>query len=177
MGVPGGGAVMRARFWAGVLAVALIAVGSLAAAALVYVNDRDDFHRMQRDEAARAAHQMEAVAGLSVGKLSSAAAFFEAERDLTAHEFDVIGRSLLSQGTLAGAAYIPRVTASQRAHFESMHGFEILERGPDGELQRAGPRPVYLPLAYVSAVLKSRRGIGYGRATDQQRLPFLRRAG
>jgi diguanylate cyclase (GGDEF)-like protein len=168
---------MRVRFWAGVLAVALIAVGSLAAAALVYVNDRDDFHRMQRDEAARAAHQMEAVAGLSVGKLSSAAAFFEAERDLTAHEFEVIGRSLLSQGTLAGAAYIPRVTASQRAHFESMHGIEILERGPGGELRRAGPRPVYFPLAYVSAVLKTRRGIGYDLAADPKRLPFLHRAG
>jgi diguanylate cyclase (GGDEF)-like protein len=168
---------MRLRFWAGVLAVALIAVGSLVAAALVYVNDRDDFHRMQQDEAAGAAHQMEAVANLSVGKLSSAAAFFKAERDLNAHEFDVIGHSLLSQGTLAGAAYIPRVTASQRQRFERTHGIEILERGPDGQLRRAGPRPIYFPLTYVSAVLKTPSGIGYDLAADPKRLPFLRRAG
>src|SRR4051794_33977678 len=174
MGVPGGGAVMRARFWAGVLAVAVIAVGSLVAAALVYVNDRDDFHRMQQDEAARAAHQMEAVAGLSVGKLNSAAAFFKAERDLNAHEFDVIGRSLLSQGTLAGAAYIPRAPPPQRQRFERTRGIELPERGPEGQLRRAAPRRVYSPLAYVSAVLKSRRGIGSALAAAPEPLPFLR---
>ena len=45
--------------------------------------------QIQRDEAMRAAHQMEAVAGLSVGQLASAAAFFQAEGDFTRHEFDV----------------------------------------------------------------------------------------
>jgi diguanylate cyclase (GGDEF)-like protein len=166
---------VRARFWVSIAAVALIAIGSVIGAVAIYVNDRDDFHRMQRDEAARAAHQVEAVAGLSIGKLSSAAAFFEAERDLSAHQFSVIGRSLLSQGALQGAAYIPRVPASRRPRFERLRDVEILERAPFG-LQRAASRPVYFPLTYVTAVATPKRGIGYDLGSDPSREPFLLRA-
>ena len=56
---------MRRRFWLGIAAVTLVALGSVLAAALVYLDDRDDFHQVQREEAMRAAHQMQAVAGLS----------------------------------------------------------------------------------------------------------------
>jgi hypothetical protein len=114
MGVSGGGADVRRRFWLGIAAVTLVAVGSVVAAVLVYDNDNDDFHDMQREEAMRAAHQMEAVAGLSVDQLDSAAAFFKAEDDLSKHEFEVYGRSLIQQGALGGTAYIPRVTAAGR---------------------------------------------------------------
>jgi diguanylate cyclase (GGDEF)-like protein len=166
---------MRTRFWAGILAVAVIALGSVAVAAIVYINDRDDFHRMQQDEAARAAHQVEAVAGLSIGKLTNAAAFFEAERHLSRHEFEVIGHSLLSQGVLQGAAYIPRVPGPQRAQFESTHGIEIHRPGPDGPL-REGQRPVYYPVTYVAAPVTAASGVGYDIASDPKRLPYLRRA-
>jgi diguanylate cyclase (GGDEF)-like protein len=167
---------VRRRFWVGIVAVVLVAVGSVLAAVLVYLNDHDDFHQMQREEAVRAARQVEAVAGLSIGKLSSAAAFFEAERDLSAHEFSIIGRSLLAEGTLNGAGYIPRVDASQRARFERAHDLEILERAPDGSLGRAGRRGAYFPLTYVTSVATPRRGIGYDVGADPHRAPYLRRA-
>jgi len=70
---------MRLRFWVGLTAVLLIAAGSVVAALIVHADDNADFHQMQRGEAVRAAHQAEAVASLSVGELSSAAAFFQAE--------------------------------------------------------------------------------------------------
>ncbi|HET7510802.1 MAG TPA: diguanylate cyclase [Solirubrobacterales bacterium] len=166
----------RTRFWIGIAAVAAVAIGSVIAAAGVYVKDRDDFHRMQHDEAVRAARQMESVAGLSIAKLSSAAAFFEAERDLTGHEFGIIGRSLLSEGVLSAAAYIPRVPASERASYESAHGLEILERKPDQSLKRAGRRAEYFPLTYTTMVATPRRGFGYDVGADSHRRPYLLRA-
>jgi len=168
---------MRRRFWLGIAAVTLVAVGSVVAALLVYVNDRDDFHAMEREEAMRAAHQMEAVAALSVDQLVSAAAFFKAEDDLSRHEFQVYGRSLVSQGALAGAVFVPRVPASKRARYEHTHGTEILERVGVLDFQPSKPRPVYYPITYVAEEKRQpRRALGYDLGQDPSRLPYLNRA-
>ena len=168
---------MRRRFWLGIAAVTLIAVGSVVAAALVYVDDRDDFERMQREEASRAAHQMEAVAGLSVDQLTSAAAFFKAEDDLSRHEFQVYGRSLIRQGALGGAVYIPRVPASKRERYERMHGIEILERTGPLSFSRSERRRAYFPITYVAAEREERRrALGYDLGQDAERAPYLNRA-
>jgi diguanylate cyclase (GGDEF)-like protein len=168
---------VRRRFWLGIAAVLLVAVGSVLAAIFVYAEDRDDFDQRQRDEAMRAAHQVEAVAGLSVGQLTSAAAFFKAEDDLSRHEFEVYGRSLLQQGALSGAVFIPRVPARKRARYEQTHELEILERsGPLG-FRRAGPRQTYFPITYVVADEEERRrALGYDLGQDPERAAFLRRA-
>ena len=55
---------MRLRFWIGLIAVFIIAAGSVTAALVVHAHDSTDFHRLQREEAARAAHQAESVAAL-----------------------------------------------------------------------------------------------------------------
>ncbi|HXQ89132.1 MAG TPA: diguanylate cyclase [Solirubrobacterales bacterium] len=168
---------MRRRFWLGIAAVTLIALGSVLAAILVYSDDREDFDRMQRDEATRAAHQMEAVAGLSVGQLSSAAAFFKAEDDLSQHEFEVYGRSLLRQGALSGAVFIPRVPADKRARFERSHGLEILERTGPLAFRPSAPRQTYFPITYVVADKEERRrALGYDLGQDPERATYLRRA-
>jgi diguanylate cyclase (GGDEF)-like protein len=166
----------RIRFWIGLAAVLLIAIGSVVAAVLVYADDRDDFHAMQREEAARAAHQTEAMAALSIGQLSSAAAFFQAEGELNAHEFDVISRSLLGQGLLRATAYVERVPGPERGSYEEEHGFEIVERQPNEHLGRAEPRAVHLPLTFVAAPRAARRALGFDLGSDPQRLRFLRRA-
>jgi diguanylate cyclase (GGDEF)-like protein len=168
---------MRRRFWLGIAAVALVAIGSVLVALLVYADDRDDFDRRQQDEASRAAHQMEAVAGLSVDQLTSAAAFFKAEDDLSRHEFQVYGRSLIRQGALAGAVFIPRVPAAKRARFERAHGFEILERTGPLSFDRAEPRPAYFPITYVAAEREEqRRALGYDLGQDPERAMYLDRA-
>ncbi len=167
---------MRLRFWIGLAAVFLIAAGSVTLAMLVYEGDNSDFHKMQHDEAVRAAHQTEAVASLSVGQLSSAAAFFQADHRFSAHQFDVIGGALLRQDALTATAFIRRVPLADRARFERRHGFEIVERAPDGHLRRAGRRPVYYPVTYVVAKRGGKRAVGYDVGVDPARGPYLRQA-
>jgi diguanylate cyclase (GGDEF)-like protein len=167
---------VRVRFWIGLAAVTLIAAGSVAAALIVHADDSADFHHMQRDEAVRAARQAEAVAALSIGQLSSAAAFFQVEGNLNRHEFDVIGRSLLRGGALRATAFISRVPASQRARFEREHGLTIIERAPGLRLRRAGSRSVYFPVTYIAYDRDPARVLGYDVASDQDRSPVLDRA-
>jgi diguanylate cyclase (GGDEF)-like protein len=168
---------VRRRFWLGISAVALIAVGSVVAAALVYSDDHEDFEGVQREEAMRAAHQMEAVAGLSVDQLTSAAAFFKAEDDLSQHEFQVYGQSLVRQGALGGAVFIPRVPASKRQRYERTHGIEILERVGPVSFRSSKPRRAYFPITYVASENeRRRRALGYDLGQDPDRAAFLFRA-
>ena len=169
---------MRTRFWLSIAAVAAIAIGSVVAAVGVYVNDHRDFQRVQREEAMRAAHQAEAVAALSVGKLSTAAAFAQTQKALSRHEFRVIGRSLLGDGALDGAAYVPRVPASQRTSYERRLGIEIRERRIGPILMRAAPRPVYYPVTFgTSEDGKPSRVRGFDLGSDPLRARFLRQSG
>ena len=167
---------MRLRFWIGLSAVLLLAAGSVIAALAVYSDDHADIDKMQREEATRAAHQTEAVAALSVGQLTSAAAFFRAEGQFSSHEFDVIARSLLKQDVLLGTAFIRRLPGSRRARFERVRGVQIFERGPGGLMRRAQARRTYFPLTYAQAKVDTGRAIGYDLASDPERAPFLRRA-
>jgi len=168
---------VRRRFWLGIAAVTLVALGSVLAAILVYSDDRRDFDRMQQDEATRAAHQMEAVAGLSVDQLTSAAAFFQAEDDLSRHEFEVYGRSLISQGALAGTVFVPRVPASKRNRYERTHDIAILEPVGPLSFRPSKPQPVYFPITYVAEKKEQpRRAVGYDLGQDPERARYLHRA-
>jgi diguanylate cyclase (GGDEF)-like protein len=168
---------MRKRFWLGITAVVLIAVGSVAAAVLVYRKDHNDFHEMQREEAVRAAHQAEATAGLSIGKLSTAAAFAQTQQNLDRHEFRVIGRSLLGNGALDGAAYVPRVPGARRAEYEQRVGVEIRERVFGRVLQPSAPRSVYFPVTFGTSEDGQPRVVrGFDLGSDPLRARFLRQA-
>jgi CHASE1-domain containing sensor protein len=166
---------MRFRFWLGLTAVLLIGIGSVVAAIVVHADDEADFEARQRDAAARSARSAEAVAGLSVGQLASAAAFFQAEGDFTEHEFDVISAPLLQQGALSGTAFIERVPGSERAAFERRTGAPIFESGADGP-QPARERTEYYPISYAASAFGGGGPIGYDMAVDPERGPFLRRA-
>jgi len=169
---------MRKRFWIGIAAVAAIAVGSVVAAIGVYVNDHDDFHRVQMDEAMRAAHQAESVAALSVGKLATAAAFAQTQAVVSKHDFRVVGRSLLGDGGLDGAAWVPQVPASQRTAYEVSHGVEIRERSIGPLLKPAADRPVYYPITFgTSEGARPSRVRGFDLGSDPLRARYLRRSG
>jgi diguanylate cyclase (GGDEF)-like protein len=169
---------MRFRFWLGLAAVFLLAAGSVAAALAVRANEDTGFERTQHDEAVRSARQAQAAATLSLGELSSAAAFFQAEGDFSRHEFDVVTAPLLSQSSLAAAAFVRRVPRSERRRFEREHGFPIVEAGPNGppQMRRAGVRPNYFPLVFVASGRELSPPLGYDLGTDPKRAPFLRRA-
>ncbi len=169
---------MRFRFWLGFSVVAAIAIGSVALALIVHGRESDSFERTQRGEAGRAAHQVEALAALSVGQLASAAAFYRAEGHFSRHEFNVVAGSLLKTGALTATGFVGSVPQAGRARFERDHGYPILERGPLGELRRAGPRPYYYPLMFAAATagLNVKPPLGYDVGSDAFRGPYLLRA-
>jgi diguanylate cyclase (GGDEF)-like protein len=168
---------MRFRFWLGFAVVAAIAVGSIAVALVVHGRESDSFEARQHGEALRAAHQAEALAALSVGQLSSASAFYQAEGHFSHHEFNVVADSLLRPGALRATAFVASVTAAQRAGFERSHGIQILERSPLGNFRRAGERSHYFPILYVAARgLTVQAPIGYDVGSDNLRGTYLLRA-
>ena len=167
---------MRRRFWLGIAAVTLVALGSVLAAVLVYSDDRDDFDRMQHEEAVRAAHQAEAVAAISVGKLSTAAAFARTQSRVDGREFEVIGRTLVGGGALDGAAYIPRITAAQRDDYERAMQLEIHERGLGLAMRRAEPSPEYFPVTFGTTDVQAERLRGFDLGSDPLRAEALHRA-
>ena len=169
---------MRFRFWLGFAVVAAIAVGSIAVALVVHDRERQSFETMQQGEAVRAAHQAEALAGLSVGQLASAAAFYRAESHFSRHEFQVIAGSLLHSGGLSATGFIAAVPLAERGRFELARGYPILERGPLGAMRVATRRPYYFPLVYaaVARPLRVHLPYGYDIGSDLLRGPYLRRA-
>jgi diguanylate cyclase (GGDEF)-like protein len=165
---------MRLRFWIGISALALIALGSVAAALVVHANESDRFHRAQREQAMRSARQAEAVASLSVGQLASAAAFFRAEGRFSEHEFQVVARPLLGKGALHSTSFVERIGARKRSAYERERGPILEEAG--GGLRRAGNRGEYFPIAYTLAENGPPAPLGYDLGSDPERLPYLRRA-
>jgi diguanylate cyclase (GGDEF)-like protein len=169
---------MRPRFWLGFAVVAAIAIGSIIVALVVHERETDSFEVTQQGEAARAAHQAGALAALAVGQLSSAAAFYQAERHFSRHEFDVIADSLLKPGGLAATGFIASVPRAARARFERSHGLPILERGPLGQLRPAGDRAHYYPLVLAASAsgLPVQVPLGYDVGSDLLRGEYLLRA-
>ncbi len=169
---------MRLRFWLGLAAVFLVAAGSVAAALAVRANDFDNFHRVQGEEAMRAAHQAEAVTGLSVGQLGSAVAFYRSTGNISGHEFNLIAASLLGRGALIGTAFIQRVSNAERPRFERERGFPIIELGIGGRPHRADNRPVYFPVVDAAAAKVDRHPpVGYDIGSDPLRSKYMLRAG
>jgi diguanylate cyclase (GGDEF)-like protein len=166
---------VRRSFYLGLVAVALVAAGSVLMALLVRSNEVDHFHTLQRDEALRSARQAEAMADLSVGELTTAAAFFRAGGRPTRHQFEVVGNSLLRRGALTGTAFLQQVRAAQRDEYEDRHGFAIVDRGPSGPV-RAAERPVYYPVTYAVAEQQPKAPLGFDVGFDRERGPYLRRA-
>ncbi len=172
---------MRARFWIGLAAVAAIALGAIAGGLFIHADDVRDLDQLEREEASRAAQQTEAVAGFSIGQLSTSAAFVQAQDGLDRHDFEILGHSLLEEGVLNSTAYLERVPNADRAAYERRQGVEIVEPGPvPGDPQRATERDTYYPLTYavaegeISAAL--RRAFGFDLGSDPDRAPYLQRA-
>jgi diguanylate cyclase (GGDEF)-like protein len=168
---------MRLRLLLSFAAIFVIAAGSVVVALIVHAHDSDEFHRMQGEEASRAAHQAGAVATLSVAELTNAAAFFQVDGDVDGHEFDVVARSLLDDGSLQGAAFVEKVPGRDRGPFERRYGVELTEPGPDGEPKQTATRhAVYYPVTYAVAHIPSDNVIGYDLGADSSRAPYLARA-
>jgi diguanylate cyclase (GGDEF)-like protein len=168
---------MRLRLLLSFAAIFVIAAGSVVMALIVHSHDSAEFHRMQSEEASRAAHQAGAVATLSVAELSNAAAFFQVDGDVNGHEFDVVARSLLDDGSLQAAAFVQKVPARARARYERSHRVEITEPNSSGGPKiDAGSRATYYPVSYAVSHLPTDNVLGYDLGVDPSRAPYLARA-
>jgi diguanylate cyclase (GGDEF)-like protein len=167
---------LRLRFWLGYLVVAAIAIGSVAIALVVRDRESDSFERSQKNAAVRAAHQAEALAGLSVGQLAGAAAFYQAVEELSRHKFEVIADTLLEGGALSGTGLVLAVPGDRREEFERGHGYSIVERGTIG-LPRADTRQHYFPLVFAASDSGLEPPLGYDLGADPRRAEYLLRAG
>jgi diguanylate cyclase (GGDEF)-like protein len=163
---------MRRSFYIGLVAVALVAAGSVLLALLVRSSELDHFHSQQRDAAQRSARQAEAMAELSIGELATAAAFFQAEDDLSRREFESIGESLLRRGALTATAYLKEVHHLEREDYERRTGNPITELGLGGP-RPADPRPVYYPVTYAVAEQRGQTPVGYDVGSDPSRRRYL----
>jgi diguanylate cyclase (GGDEF)-like protein len=168
---------MRLRLWISFAAIFVIAAGSVVVALIVHSHDSTEFHRMQTEEASRAAHQAGAVATLSVAELSNAAAFFQVDGDVDGHEFDVVAHSLLDDGSLQAAAFVQKVPAPARARYERSHCVEITEPNASGGPKvDAGRRAAYYPVSYAVSHIPTGNVLGYDLGADPSRAPYLARA-
>jgi diguanylate cyclase (GGDEF)-like protein len=163
---------MRLRFFLGLAAVAAIAIGCIVGALVVRDHETDAFEVRQRDEAVRAARQAEASAALSLGQLSSAAAFYRTVDRLTAHKFHAMADSLLRSGALQGTALVLAVRPRDRAGFERRRGYPIVDLAAGG-FPRAGRRDIYYPLAFADSRSLLKPPLGYDLAGDPLRAPYL----
>jgi diguanylate cyclase (GGDEF)-like protein len=170
---------VRLRFLLGLAVVATIAAGSVLSALVVRSKENDAFERRQLAQAQRAANQAEAVAGLSVGQLASAAAFYQTAGDLGQHEFDVMADSLLRAGALAGTAFLQSVEGSERPAFERETGTPIIERQGIGDFSPASQRDRYFPLVFAASDVDVgfETPYGYDLGADPVRSAYLLRAG
>ncbi|MBS1883000.1 MAG: diguanylate cyclase [Actinobacteria bacterium] len=169
---------MRLRFWIGLAAVVVVGAGAVVGSILAYQHDEGEFHNRQKEEAVRAARQAQSVGALSLGELAAAAAFIRADGNVSKHEFEVVGNALVDEDVLHAAAFVDVVHASERAQYEREHGFPIVERGPAGELVKAGMRPIYYPLTYSASHddMLTQKALGFDVGTDPSRSPYLQRA-
>jgi diguanylate cyclase (GGDEF)-like protein len=169
---------MRLRFWIGLAAAIVVGVGAVVGSIAVYKHDENEFHNRQQEETVRAAHQAQSVGALSVGELAAAAAFIKADGKVSKHEFAVVGKSLIDENVLHGAAFIDVVKQSERAKYEREQGFPIIERGRGGKMVKARERPIYYPLTYSATNREAlaAQAIGFDVGTDPDRSPYLLRA-
>ncbi|HWH20282.1 MAG TPA: CHASE domain-containing protein, partial [Solirubrobacterales bacterium] len=169
---------MRLRFWIGLLAAVVVGAGAVVGSILVYNHDSDEFHTRQREEAQRAAKQAQAVGALTVGELASAASFIKADGNISKHEFAIVGQSLVKEELLQAAAFIDVVHADERARYERVHGFPIVEKGASGRFVKAKPAAIYYPLTYRATKHEgfASKAMGYNVAAEPERAPYLLRA-
>jgi PAS domain S-box-containing protein len=139
---------MLRRGFPAVLAAVLIMVAVVCAAVVAwhYEQERADDERQAHADAATAAMRFQL--GAVVVSLQDMRGLLESSGgEVSAARFErFTALSMRSQGSLI-SAWLPRVTADERAAFEGRSGIEIREQGGGGRVRPAGTRPEYFPVA------------------------------
>jgi sensor domain CHASE-containing protein len=102
-------------------------------------------------------------------------AFVSRHQPVNRREFHDLVQTLLQRFPIIQAVeWAPAVSSVDRQRFESvqqagMPGFEIRQRAQSGELQLAGERTQYYPVAYIEPPAGNELAIGFDLASDDKR--------
>ncbi len=121
---------------------------------------------------------------MSLQDLESAAALFQASRNVERREFRrFVAASLSRHPSLQAIAWIPRVAAHERGAYEEAARrdghpeFRIREQNAQGDLIPAAERPVYFPVYFIEPLAGNEAALGFDLASDPVRWEALARAG
>ena len=118
-----------------------------------------------------------------LGVVQDIGSFFDASEWVGRREFrKFVGPALKRYASITALQWIPRVTGSERASFEtdarrSFARFRINERKPAGDLARAAQRSVHFPVLYVQPYKFNKEALGLDLASDPVILGALQQAG
>ena len=122
--------------------------------------------------------QLELDAQLHV--LEAVRAGWNAAGDIDRADFRKLVHSCLDEyPTLQALEWAPVVPAAQRAAYEAsavgdgLAGFEFTERDEQGQLIRAGPRPLHYPVFFVEPLSGNEEALGYDLGSHPGRLRAL----
>jgi len=120
---------------------------------------------------------------LTLDSLVSLGAFYDGSPDVGRAEFARIAKDLLARDhAIQALEWIPRMPKGLRADRENsaerdgFRSFQITERGPQGQLTRAGDRDEYFPVFFVEPLKGNEKALGFDLASDPVRNEALKRA-
>ncbi len=119
----------------------------------------------------------------NLGVVLDVGSFIETSRRIERREFRrFVGPAVKRYGSIESLEWIPQVTGAERVAFEkaarrSFPRFQMNERGPGGDLVRAGARPVHFPVLYVQPYQLNKERLGLDLAADGATLADLLQTG
>jgi CHASE1-domain containing sensor protein len=116
--------------------------------------------------------------------LAALARAIEIKPDLSLDQFDhFTAATLRDQPDIFGLSFNPYVTRARRTEFERRMAaiypdgkFQITERSAAGQITRAGDRPEYVTVGYISPLSGNSRAIGFDIHSEPRRRAAITRA-
>ena len=177
------GRALESRRWQSYVPILLVGLLGILATWMVFSKVSDLERQRQRDAFSEAARdrllviQREVV--YSLGLVQDVGGFFDASRRVLRRQFrGFVEPALKRKREVQALLWAPRVTAEERSAFmasarRSFARFEMTEDRGDGELGRAGKRPVHYPVLYIQPYSQNKDWLGLDLASDGERLAIL----
>ncbi len=173
--------------WRGRLPLLIVlAVGGLLTYSAVRALQESAHERaaaLFRQVATEAAWNLDQSLRANLTALESVATSCSLLPDLDRFAFRALAwRKMASAPYLEALAWVPRVSAGERAAFEAAAraegeaGFALRELAEAGKLREAGPRAEYFPVQYVENASGSRLALGFDMASSLARREALEQA-
>jgi len=173
---PGVAPARQIRPWVAYIPIALVALVGLMVTWHAY-NVVTDWEQQRVQQAFRVAAgdrilMVQREIQQSLGVVQDIGSFFDASDWVGRREFrKFVGPALKRYSSIAALQWIPRTSGEERASFEeearrSFARFRITERTPEGELVKAGQRPVHFPVLYIQPYQLNKNVLGLDLASS-----------